>query len=404
MTESAPIYLDYLATTPVCKEASDSMVRLLHCQYSPEGCWGNPGSHQHVFGRQAKLALEEARQKVAIILNCKSSEVCFESGSTESINHAIRGVLKVSPSTKQHVVLSEIEHPAVMETVIDIAHTNYSLVAPNEYGVIEPSSVAKACIKGQTALVTIMMVNNEIGSINDMAAIVKAVKDIDEDIIVHCDASQAVGKIPVDVKAFGVDLLTVAGHKFYAPKGIGALYVKEGVSIQSLVTGAGHETGRRAGTENVLLAVALGEACQAAMNQCLKNMESIRQLRELLYDNICSGFDLGQVHRNGSPKESERLPGALSISFAGGIRGSDIASQGGLRGVAFSAGAACHSGHVRPSKVLKAIGMDDVSAISTIRLSIGRYTTREVRDSIHTWQLFHELTNTCLNLGGCKSE
>ena len=379
----SPIYLDYLATTPICEEASQAMIHLLNKQTQPEGCWGNAGSEHHVYGRLAKQKLESAREKVARMLNASSpKEIYFESGSTETINHAIKGVLQKASPNRTHVVLSSIEHPAVAETVSQATAAvkgSYTVVEPNSQGVVEASAVAQACRKGETAIVTVMLVNNELGSVMNWPAISKAVKAVDPNIILHCDASQGVGKIPVDVRAMGVDLLTVAGHKFYAPKGIGALYIRDGVEVSSLIHGAGHESGRRAGTENMLLAVALGEACEAAANKCLKSLDRTRSLREKLFRLISDALAEGSVIRNGPEDDSQRLPGALSISFTGGLYGSEIARLAGEAGVAFSAGAACHSGQkAKPSKVLKAVGMDDVSALGTIRLSIGRYTTEAV--------------------------
>jgi cysteine desulfurase len=323
---SAPIYLDYLATTPICKEASAAMVQLLSEDISPEGCWGNPGSTHHVYGKVAKQRLEDARNKVATLLNCESSEICFESGSTETINHAIKGILQ--GNSRKHIVLSEIEHPAVYETAQVAADGNVTVVSPNHYGIVEPQMVADACRPGETALVTIMLVNNEVGSVMDWRAISRAVKAVDPEIILHCDASQAVGKIEVDVKELNIDLLTVAGHKFYAPKGVGALYIRKGVDIKPLINGAGHESGNRAGTENILLATALAAACEAAQKECLTKIEDTRAFRETLFKSIREHVAPISVLRNGPVAESQRLPGALSISFPG-MMGSDIAAKAG---------------------------------------------------------------------------
>jgi cysteine desulfurase len=374
-----PIYLDYLATTPICPEATEVMIDMLQNQSNPEGCWGNAGSDQHIFGRKAKASLEKARKQVADLLNCVPAEICFESGSTETINHALRGALMIRASSgRNHVVLSEIEHPAVMATVLNVAKDSHTLVRPDCLGVVRAVDIAAACIKGKTALVTIMLANNEIGSVMNLREITQAVKAIDDAIFVHSDASQAVGKIVVDVKAMGVDFLTLAGHKLYAPKGIGALYIRSGILLPSIITGAGHESGRRAGTENVLLAAALGAACASAMETCLTRADNTRELRDQLFELIAS---TNYIQRNGSDRESERLPGALSVRFGSGIRGFDVASKAGELGLAFSAGAACHTGEVKASKVLKAIGLSDDEAIGTVRLSIGRFTTAEVRNA-----------------------
>ncbi|KAH9255137.1 hypothetical protein BASA81_006896 [Batrachochytrium salamandrivorans] len=365
-------YLDYLATTPVCDEASLVMISMLSDQRSPKGAWGNPGSSHHQFGQIAKLRLEEARAEVGAAVGANSpEEICFESGSTESINHAIRGLFP--HPTRGHVVTSEVEHPAVMETVRGLG-VEFTLVPPNPTGVVPPERVAAACIRGKTRLVSIMLVNNEVGSVMDWREIARLVKLVDEDILLHCDASQAVGKIPVDVQRLGADLLTIAGHKLYGPKGVGATWIRPEVQLNPLLCGAGHELGRRPGTENVLLCVGLAEAIK---HTDLAMAGELGKLRDLLFKELAARLPPGTVVRNGPALESERIPHCLSVSFTGKVLGSDIAARCWLEHrVAFSAGAACHSGkRAAPSRVLKAMRMDDALALSTIRLSVGRYTT-----------------------------
>lgn len=374
-----PIYLDYLATTPLCDEASEAMIAMLNNQHSPEGAWGNPGSLHHVYGQHAKAKLDWARNTIAGLINANSpEEICFESGSTESINHAIRGLFP--HQTRTHIVTSKIEHPAVMETVLACS-TEYTLVEPNEFGIVSPEEISQACVPQRTRLVTIMLVNNEVGSVMDIKEICRRVKLVDSDILIHCDASQGVGKVVVDVQEMGVDMLTIAGHKLYGPKGIGALWIREGLAVNSLLAGAGHESKRRAGTENVLLCVGLAEAMRAW--DLTRTAELVR-LREILFEEISSGLPSGSVKRNGPTSEAQRIPHALSLSFHSSnkslLRGSEIAARcWSKHQIAFSAGAACHSSvaSIPPSRVLKAMRLDDDLARSTIRLSVGRYTTEE---------------------------
>lgn len=369
---SCTIYLDYLATTPVCDEASLAMISLLSDQRSPQGAWGNPGSSHHQFGQVAKRRLEQARAEVGAAIGASSpEEICFESGSTESINHSIRGLFP--HPTRHHIVTSEVEHPAVMETVRGLG-LEFTLVPPNREGVVLPDQVAAACVRGKTRLVSIMLVNNEVGSVMDWREIARLVRLVDEDIVLHCDASQAVGKIPLDVQQLGADLLTIAGHKLYGPKGVGATWIRSEVQLLPLLCGAGHEQGRRPGTENVLLCVGLAEAIK---HTDLALAGELGRLRDLLFTELVAGLPPGAVVRNGPALESERIPHCLSVSFTGGALGSDVAARcWSEHRVAFSAGAACHSGaRASPSRVLKAMRMDDALALSTIRLAVGRHTT-----------------------------
>jgi len=373
----APIYLDYLSTTPLCDEAVAAMESLLAARRTPAAAFGNPGS-AHVFGASAQAVLAKARQEVANLISCRADEVVFESGSTESINHAIKGTLKAAPAGRVHVVTSTVEHPAVTETIASLvgsaATTRVTRVPVDAQGRVDPQAVADAVEVGRTALVTIMLANNETGAVNDWSAIAKRVRAKDKAVVLHTDASQAVGKIPVDVDCLGVDLLTIAAHKMYGPKGIGALFVRAHLALARIADGAGQEHGQRAGTENVLLAAGFGAACTAAVG--LPDLESTRALRDELLAWLkehVRGLEL-----NGPTPAEFVLPGALSVSVPG-VLGPAAVSAAAAMGVCFSAGAACHA-HDKPSpsKVLMAMpGMTEERALGTVRISVGRYTTRE---------------------------
>jgi cysteine desulfurase len=368
------IYLDYLATTPLCGEAIEEMQQLLARGRAPEACWGNPAS-AHAFGVPAYAKLEEARLKIASMIACRPDEVTFESGSTESINHCIRGALAANPARK-HMVTSTAEHPAVKQTVLSLGgEVHVTWVKVDAQGLVSPRAVAEAVIPGETCLVSVMLANNETGAVNHLAEVCRLVKARDSGVLVHTDASQAVGKIWVDVDVLGVDLLTIAAHKLYGPKGIGATFVRTGVQVKSINFGGGQEHGRRAGTENVLLAAAFGCACDAATKACLGSMQSTAALREDLRARLQATV-AGVA--NGPAGDADRLPGALSISIEG-VMGYALAQMAADKGLCFSAGAACHAQAApKPSAVLMAMdGMTEARALSTIRLSIGRYTTKE---------------------------
>jgi cysteine desulfurase len=359
------IYLDYNATTPVDPRVADAM------QPFVAGVFGNPSS-SHRLGREAKAAVDDARSKVACCLNCESDEVVFTSGGSESNNAAIRGV--VAARGGGHIVTSAVEHPAVLEVVLALemeGRITLSVVGVDSAGQVDPLEVERA-LRPETVLVTIMLANNEVGSLQPVAEIVKMCRA--HGAMVHTDAAQAVGKIPVDVVTLGVDLLTVAGHKLYAPKGIGALYIRDGVELEPLIRGAGHERGLRAGTENILGQAGLGAACAIVTDEIDDEVPRMAALRDRLADGLGSGCSDLVVH--GHPEQ--RLPNTLSVAFPG-VDANQLLTRLGDR-VAASAGAACHSHRVSVSHVLAAMAVDTATALSTVRLSVGRFTTDEEID------------------------
>ena len=335
------------------------------------GGFGNPSS-THAEGRRAKSALEEARRRVARCLGCSPGEVVFTSGGSESNNLAIRGLVEARGGG--HVITSAIEHPAVLEVVIALeieGRIELTIVGVDRFGRVDPGAVSTA-LREDTVLVTLMLANNEVGTlqpVRDVAALCR-----DRGIAIHTDAAQAVGKVPVDVADLGVDLLSVAGHKLYAPKGVGALYVREGVEILPQIRGAGHERGRRAGTENVLLAAGLGTACELARSKNREEQGRLADLRERLAGGLRAGCDDLVEHGH----FEHRLPNTLSAAFPGHDANGLVNELAGE--LAVSAGSACHSGATMISYVLQAMGVEPALARATIRLSVGRFTTEEEID------------------------
>jgi len=359
------IYLDYNATTPIDPRVAEAMGPLLTAGF------GNPSS-THAEGRRAKLALEEARQKVAHCIGGSPSEVVFTSGGSESNNLAIRGLIEARGGG--HVITSAVEHPAVLEVVLALEierRIELTIVGVDRFGRIDPGAVA-AALRDDTVLVSLMLANNEVGTLQQVGEVAALCRE--RGVAIHTDAAQAVGKVPVNVTDLGVDLLSVAGHKLYAPKGVGVLYVREGVEIMPQIRGAGHERGRRAGTENVLLAVGLGTACELALNEVAEEQERLADLRSRLAAGLRTGSE--DLVEHGHPEE--RLPNTLSVAFpgrdAGGLLG-DLAED-----LAASAGSACHSGATMISYVLQAMGVEPAMARGTVRLSLGRFTTEEEID------------------------
>jgi cysteine desulfurase len=357
-----PIYLDYNATTPVDPVVVEAMRPYL------EEHFGNPSS-THWYGVQAKLAVEKARKQVAELLNCNADEIIFTSSGSESNNHAIKGVAFANRDKGDHIITSSIEHPAVFEVCQYLEHHGFQVtyVAVDEFGVVDLEALEEA-ISPQTILVTVMHANNEVGTIQPVAEIAGIAKK--HGILVHTDAAQSVGKIPTDVKELGVDLLSVAGHKLYAPKGIGALYIRHGVTLEKLVHGADHEQNLRAGTENVLEIVGLGKACEVAKPDMEKNMAHMQKLRDRLYSGLRERFPA--IKLNGHPEQ--RLPNTLSLSFPN-IEANILLDE--LDGVAASAGAACHSDSIEVSPTLAAMAIPDEYAMGTIRFSTGKFTTED---------------------------
>ncbi len=361
-----PIYLDYNATTPHDPEVVEAMRPYFEEEF------GNPSS-SHYYGSKPKQAVASARRQAASLLNCEPEEIIFTSGGTESNNFAIKGCAEALRDRGNHIVTSQIEHPAVLEVCRFLENTGFevSYLPVDEFGLVNVSDVA-AAIKKKTVLISVMHANNEVGSVEPIAEIAQLAKE--HDIIFHTDAAQSVGKLAVDVKKLGVDLLSIAGHKVYAPKGVGALYIRKGLSPVKLMHGAGQEMTLRSGTENVMQIVGLGMACEIARRDLEKNMKHMQAMRDRLYAGIKQECD--QIRVNGHPQK--RLPNTLSISFFN-LEANRILDAIGTE-VAASAGAACHSDTVQISDVLKAMAVAPEWAMGTLRLTTGKMTTAEEVD------------------------
>ncbi len=360
-----PIYLDYNATTPIDAEAAQAMLPYL------TGRFGNPSS-AHFYGREAHQAVDHARQQVAGLLGCAPGEVVFTSGGTESNNTVIKGVAETRRQQSDHLITSAIEHPAVLEPCrwLEAQGWRITVLPVDETGRVSPADVEKA-ITPRTALVSVMLANNEVGTLEPVAEIARIAHA--HGALMHTDAAQAMGKIPVRVDDLGVDFLSLAGHKLYAPKGIGALYCRGG-EMPRLMHGAGHEAGRRAGTENVLEIVGLGQAAEVAARDLDKNMAHMRSLRDRLWQALSGG--VYEVRRNGHRQHA--LPNTLSVSFRH-VEANALLERIGKR-VAASAGAACHADQVTVSAVLEAMGVPLNYAMGTLRLTVGKMTTEQEID------------------------
>ncbi|MGB6064633.1 MAG: cysteine desulfurase family protein [Desulfomonilaceae bacterium] len=358
-----PVYLDYNGTTPHDPEVIDAMKLFLEEEF------GNPSS-THWYGIAPKRAVIQARRQVASLLNCDPEEIIFTSGGTESNNNAILGIAYENRHRGNHIITSQVEHPAVIEVCrfLELGGFKTTYLPVDEFGMVNVSDVENA-ITPQTMLITIMHANNEVGTILPVEEIALLARS--HGIVMHTDAAQSMGKIPTDVKALGVDLLSVAGHKLYAPKGIGALYIRHGIRLQKFMLGAGQEMGKRAGTENVLEIVGLGKACEIALRDLEKNAERMRHTRDLLHDNLKERLE--HVRLNGHLVK--RLPNTLNLSFLG-LEANRILEEIGLD-VAASAGAACHSDQVQISHVLEAMGVPIDWAKGTLRFTTGRMTTEK---------------------------
>lgn len=357
-----PIYLDYNATTPIDPEVAEAMRPYLFEHF------GNPSS-SHWYGIQTKKAVEEARRQLADLLHCNTEEVVFTSGGSESNNYAIKGTAFANREKGNHIITSAIEHPAVLEVCKYLAEKGFQItyLPVDEFCLVNPQELQKT-VTPQTILITIMHANNEVGTIQPIAEIAEIAKE--HGIVFHTDAAQSVGKIPTRVDELDVDLLTIAGHKLYAPKGIGALYVRGGIRLEKLIHGADHEQDLRAGTENVLQICGLGKACEIAKRDLEKNMVHMQKMRDLLYQGL--RHELDEIKLNGDPER--RLPNTLSVSFKDLEANTLLA---GIESVAASAGAACHSDSVKISSVLEAMQVPREYAMGTIRFSTGKMTTAE---------------------------
>ncbi|MCX6224909.1 MAG: selenide, water dikinase SelD [Bacteroidia bacterium] len=362
-----PIYLDYNATTPVDPAVADTMAPFLR------EFFGNPSSN-HYYGSQTRLAIEAARKQVSDLLGAFPYEIVFTSGGTESNNLAIIGAAHARRHLGNHIITTSVEHPAVLEVCryLEMEGFEIGILPVNEYGMVDPSELLRL-IRPDTILISIMHANNEVGTIQPVADIGKIARE--KGIWMHCDAAQSVGKIPVNVNDLNVDLLSVAGHKLYAPKGIGALYIRQGIRLDKIIHGADHEQNRRPGTENVLEIAGIGKACELVMQNGTEHAVHLKKMRDLLEQLILERFPGAVVH--GHPEK--RLPNTLSIGFPG-IEANTLLSS--VEGVAASAGAACHADQVTISGVLRAMHVPIDVAMGTIRLSTGRYTTeKEIREA-----------------------
>ena len=338
------IYLDFNGTTPIAPEVATAISQILREPF------GNPSS-AHWAGRPAREAIEKARAQVAALLGCSPDEIVFTSGASESNNHALKGAFFATGRTGSHIITTQVEHASVLNPCrfLERIGASVTYLPVDRLGQLDPDAVRRALTPStpSTVLVSVMHANNEVGTLQPITEIARIARE--HGALFHSDAAQSAGKIPTRVDELGVDLLSLAGHKLYAPKGVGVLYIRKGIRLEPLVHGSGQESGRRSGTENILLDVALGAACELA--QSWLGIESVRQLRDLFWELLQKRFG-DRVVLNGHP--TQRLPNTLNVSFVGKI-GSTI--LGGLEGVAASTGSACHSGSVELSPVLKAMNV-----------------------------------------------
>jgi cysteine desulfurase len=364
-----PIYLDYLATTPVDPRVAEKMMQCL----SMDGNFGNPASRSHLYGWKAEEAVENARIQVADLIGAEPREIVWTSGATESDNLAIKGVARFHRERGQHIVTSRIEHKAVLDTCGYLEGQGFEVtyLDPGSSGLISPEAVAGA-LRPDTILVSIMHANNEIGTLNDIAGIGRVTRDAG--VLLHCDAAQSAGKVPIDLGQLPVDLMSLSAHKMYGPKGMGALFVRRQprVNIEAQMHGGNHERGMRSGTLATHQIVGMGEAAQIAMECMTQEAARLTGLRQRFWNGIS---DLGAVGVNGDMEQ--RLPGALNI-HVGYVEGEVLLMA--LNGLALSTGSACTSASLESSYVLRALGLDDELAHSSLRFSFGRYTTAEEVD------------------------
>lgn len=364
-----PVYLDYAATTPVAPEVAALMAQCL----TLEGTFANPASRSHVYGWQAEELVEEARAQVAQLINADPREIVWTSGATEANNLALKGIAesyRASNASGGHIVVSAIEHKAVLDPASWLETQGFSVtrLLPDSDGIVTVDALT-AALQADTFLVSIMQVNNELGCINDIKSLAEICAA--RGILFHCDAAQSAGKVALDVKDLGVDLLSLSAHKFYGPKGVGALYVKRAanVKVAAQIHGGGHERGMRSGTLATHQLVGIGAAAKLAQEHLVRDAERIKGLRDHLWQALA---DLPGVKRNGSSEFC--VSGILNVAF-GNTDGEMLLLS--LRDLAISSGSACNSASMSPSYVLKTIGLSDENAQASLRFSIGRYTTAE---------------------------
>ena len=363
---SHPIYMDYAATTPVDPRVAEKMMQYL----TPDGEFGNPASRSHAYGWHAEEGVELARKQVADLVNANPKEIIWTSGATESDNLAIKGAAHFYSKKGKHIITSKTEHKAVLDTCRQLEREGFEVtyMDPEPTGLIDLDKL-KAAIREDTILVSIMYVNNEIGIIQDIAAIGEITRE--KGIIFHVDAAQSAGKVPIDLEKLKVDLMSFSGHKVYGPKGIGALFVrrKPRIRIEAQMHGGGHERGMRSGTLAVHQIVGMGEAFRIAKEQMAEDNQRIASLRDKLYNSL---QDIEELYLNGDI--DHQVPNILNVSF-NFVEGESLIMA--LKGIAVSSGSACTSSSLEPSYVLRALGRNDELAHSSIRFSIGRFTKEE---------------------------
>jgi len=358
------IYLDYNATTPVRAEVLEAMLPYFKDKF------GNASSI-HGFGRDAKVALEEAREKVAEIIGASSNEIFFASGGTESDNLAVKGTVFANRKKGKHIITSKIEHHAILESCKFLEKEGFEVtyLPVDSRGLVDPEDLNKA-IRNDTTLVSIMYANNEMGIIQPIEELSKIAKE--KGIYFHTDAVQAIGKIPIDVQKLGVDMLSMSGHKIYGPKGVGAIYIRKGVRITPLSHGGHHERSRRAGTENLPAIVGFAKALELVVGEMENQNKHLKNLTEVFYKKLVESIP--DVILNGD--FNRRIPNTLNLSFKG-VEGESIILSLDMKEVAVASGSACTSGTLEPSHVLSAMGVDPAIAQGAIRFSFGRYNTTE---------------------------
>lgn len=361
-----PIYLDYAATTPIDPRVAEKMIGCM----TMEGNFGNPASRSHVFGWEAEEVVEQARTDVAALIGADPREIVWTSGATESDNLAIKGAAHFNQRKGKHVITSKIEHKAVLDTCRQLEREGFEVtyLDPTPEGIITPESV-EAAIREDTTVCSVMHLNNELGALSDIAAIGAICRQ--HKVVFHVDAAQSVGKVPVDVEAMNIDLLSISGHKVYGPKGIGVLFVrrKPRVRLEAQIHGGGHERGMRSGTLPTHQIAGMGEAARLAKQEMSADLAHAARLRKQLIDGLSV---MEEVKLNGHPDQN--YPGIVNLSFAF-VEGESLLMA--LKDMAVSSGSACTSASLEPSYVLRALGLNDELAHSSIRFSIGRYTTEE---------------------------
>ena len=361
-----PIYFDYASTTP----ADPRVVKKMQECLSLDGNFGNPASRSHSFGWKAEEATEQARSDVASLVNCDPREIVWTSGATESDNLAIKGSARFNKAKGNHIITSKVEHKAVLDSCRQLEREGFkiSYLDPNSNGIITPEMVLNS-ITDQTILVSLMHINNEIGVINDIESIGKITRE--RGVIFHVDAAQSTGKLPIDLSKLEVDLMSFSAHKTYGPKGIGAMYArrKPRVRLEAQIHGGGHERGMRSGTLATHQIVGMGEAFRIAKEDMVQDNIRIKSLRDKFWDGL---KDMEEVYLNGDPEH--RAAGFLNVSF-NYVEGESLIMA--LKDIAVSSGSACTSASLEPSYVLRAIGLKDELAHSSIRFAIGRFTTDE---------------------------